>query len=80
MKRIVLILMMAALVAVALMGSPGSAFGRPKITDIFIGCAGTNNAADKVETPALNKASPVLFSNCGDILPPGQDPTPPPTP
>ena len=67
MKRIGMVLLVAALAVVAMtMGSPGPAFGEVVNTELP-GCAGVNNAQIKGA-----KASPVLFANCGNVLPPGQ--------
>jgi hypothetical protein len=80
-KRIVMALMVAALVAVAMMGSSGAAFGAPKFTDLLVGgCAGNNNATSKQESQGVSKASPDLFANCGEALPPGQEEPTMPTP
>jgi hypothetical protein len=66
-KHIVMILTVAVLVAGVLMGSAGWAFGAPEG-----GCAGNNNANNNLESHGVNKASPDLFANCGEELPPGQ--------
>jgi hypothetical protein len=72
-KRIVMVLMVAALVTVAVMGSAGPVVGAPKFSDLLVGgCAGNNNATNNLERQGIDKASPDLFANCGEDLPPGQ--------
>jgi hypothetical protein len=83
-KRIVMVLVVAALVAVAMMGSAGPVFGGHggshgvgKSSPLLFGCGGVNNAVSKGAEPNY-KFSDILVGGCApDILPPGQEPTPP---
>jgi hypothetical protein len=68
-KRIV---MVVALVVVAVMSSAGPVFGVPTSDLLVGGCAGNNNATNKLESQGIDKASPDLFANCGEDLLPGQ--------
>ena len=81
MKRIVMVLMVAALVAVAMMGSAGPVFGGHggshgggKSSPLLFGCGGVNNAVSKGAQPKFEQ---IIISCPPGILPPGQEPTPP---
>lgn len=77
MRRVILVLVVAAMVAVTMMlGSAGPALGIGKASpDLFGGCGGVNYAASqgKAEGNGQSKLSDIIVSSsCPDTLPPGQ--------
>ena len=78
-RRIGMVLLVAALVALAVMGSAGPVFGSHggshgvnKASPLLFGCGGVNNAGSKGAEPNA-KFSDLLVGGCApDTQPPGQ--------